>query len=370
MLENMLRDAEEAFRYDIAISKYYIDHADIMLDEVNHQMKEKPNILELLGGNSLELMFNNHENHVQFMMNVIKYRQKEVFVHTLPWVYKAYSSKGVSYDYFIVELNSWIDAICKYIPDDVNHVFVKVYKLMLNWHHDLIKISQSDEIRSFVPEGPWTDDHDQFLKALIRGNYKEVIELCNRQLGKNDSVTDLYIGILQPVMYKVGELWAEGQITVAHEHLASSLLARVMASIYPQYVLANSTKGIAVVSAGVNEHHQIGARMVADVLESHGWNVHYLGSNVPIDELIKLVNETDPVFVSLSMTMSYHLDLLNDTIRALKNEVDNKNLKIMVGGFAFNTQAELKHSVDADAFPFDAIESCEIADMWWSERQE
>lgn len=367
MLEKMMSEAEQIFDYDSKLSSYYIKHVDQMLDDVNKYMTNLDNIFDLLGGNPLDLMMNNHHNHVQFMSNIIKYRQKEVFVHTLPWVYKAYNSKGVKYDYFIEELNAWIRAIDKHVEEDGKQVVTNIYKAMLDWHDELIRICESDEINNFSPSVQWTDDHDTFLQALIKGDYNFVKEFCEQKLNNGSSVSELYIGLLQPVMYKVGELWEVGQITVAHEHLASSMLARVTAAIYPDFVLTDVSKGNAVVSAGVNEHHQLGARMVADVLEANGWQVHYLGANVPKGELIKLIRETKPVFVSLSMTMSYHIDKLVDTVDALREESKSNPFKIMVGGLAFNEEKTLQHLVDADAFPSDALESTKIASEWWQE---
>lgn len=368
MIERMLDESQTLFDYDNNKSALYESEIKPMLDYVNHHMKNVGNIHELLGGNTLELMFNNHANHVQFMANVIKYKQSDLLVHTLPWVYKAYHQKGVSYDYFPKELHYWIQAMKRYILDDVKDDFIRIYEQMIAWHDVLIKISESDEIQQFTMQHPWTNEHEQMLKYLLDGDYVAAKEMTFDILKTPSNILDVYMEIFQPVMYKIGDLWSRNEITVAHEHLASSIISRIMASTYSDYVLTDVKKGKAIVTASVSEHHQIGARMVADALEHDGWQVFYLGANVPNSELLALIKEVSPVFISLSMTMAYHLDALLELIHMIKDNTDNDSIKIMVGGLAFNESPSLSHVVQADGFPRTAKDSCDIANRWWHER--
>ncbi len=83
----------------------------------------------------------------------------------------------------------------------------------------------------------WTDKHEQMLQLLIHGDYKSIMTTAIDQLKDNQNVTQLYQGYFQPLMYRVGEMWEKGQITVAHEHLATSTLSRIMASLYSDYIM-------------------------------------------------------------------------------------------------------------------------------------
>lgn len=79
-------------------------------------------------------------------------------------------------------------------------------------------------------------------------------------------------------MYEVGNLWERGEISVAEEHLASSIISRIMSTIYSKFITFENTRGKAVVTATANEFHKLGSRIVADSLEMNGWDVNHLGS--------------------------------------------------------------------------------------------
>jgi methanogenic corrinoid protein MtbC1 len=367
MIEKMILESRKLFNYDDIVANEYKKNGNKMLEEVNKNMNDKANIHSLLGGNPISLMEENHKNHLQFMSTVIKHKQGDLLVNTLPWVYKAYSSKGVEFSYFIYELKEWIKAIQNNVAPNCQKPLIDIYTNMISWHDKLIQLSQETTEDKSINKDTWTSDHDKMLNLLLLGDFKNIMSICSEKLESDIPVSQLYLDYIQPIMYRVGELWQEGSITVAHEHLATSIIAQIIASIYPDYVLNDITKGTAIMTAGINEYHQIGARIVADVLEHDGWDIRYLGANIPSDQLIELVEEVEPVFVGISITMSYHADKLVETVNLIRNLDSNKPIKIMVGGLAINNSVELQKLVDADAFPKNAEESVELARNWWKE---
>lgn len=366
MIEKMLEEAILIFNYSNEVSDEYNFHGDQMLFEVNESMAKLHNITDILGGNPISLIEDNHKNHLQFMKTVIKHKQSDLLIHTLPWVYKSYSAKGIDYIYFIEELKCWIKAIENNISSTSKENLIKIYEAMIKWHDNIIILSEED-FEKLDESNTWTDEHDIMLKYLLLGDFRNIKDICQEKLIKGLSITKLYLDYIQPLMYKVGDLWEDGQISVAHEHLATSIVAQLIASLYPDYVLNDITKGVAIISAGLNEYHQIGARMVADILENDGWDIRYLGANIPSDQLIQLIKEIQPVFVGLSITMSYHVDKLVDTVNEIKNLNQNKSTRIMVGGLAINNSKELQHIINADSYPYDANDSKNIARQWWEE---
>jgi methanogenic corrinoid protein MtbC1 len=336
-----------------------------MVDFVSKKMFEHNELERLLNGNPISLIENNHKNHIQFMSNVIRYKQADLFVHTLPWVYKAYSSKGVNFDYFKLELIYWIEAINTYCDEGAKKPLVAIYELMLKWHEQLIVLSETVTNEIVVD---WTANHQKLLDMMLNGNYKEIMKYSKVLLEDIGSISDYYIHYLQPVMYKIGKLWEENEISVAHEHLATSTTSRLMASLYPEFVMSDQNKGKVVIASTSFEEHQIGIRMVADLLEKNGWDVDFLGANIPVEEVMRLISEQDPFIVAFSLTMSYHLENLVKLIDLIR--LSKPKTKIMVGGYAINNEVELQHLIDADAFPINAAASVEIANKWWEDFNE
>lgn len=170
-----------------------------------------------------------------------------------------------------------------------------------------------------------------------------------------------------PSLYDVGKLWEQGQISIAHEHLATSIIIRIMSSLYSSFCSAEHSRGTAIVSSSVNDHHEIGTRMVADVLELNGWNVYYLGANTPLSDLLKLIREEKPHLLALSVTMSYNLPAAIEIVEEIRLYSECADMKIILGGYALHY---LKDHKDADLKSIDFIASTlddtvSHANEWW-----
>ena len=105
-------------------------------------------------------------------------------------------------------------------------------------------------------------------------------------------------------MYEIGRLWQTNQITVAREHMATAITQYVMAQLFPLLGQSEGASRGRVVVAGVQgELHQIGAMMVSDVLESDGWQVRFLGSNMPHSGILETMEQEAASVLCISTTI-------------------------------------------------------------------
>jgi diguanylate cyclase (GGDEF)-like protein len=145
------------------------------------------------------------------------------------------------------------------------------------------------------------------------------------------SVATLYAGVVAPAMWHIGDLWKKEAITVADEHLATALTHRVMASVYgSSFGRAPSRPGRILLAAAEGQHHALGLRMAADVLELAGYEVIYLGGNVPLDALVSAIASRQPDLVGLSSTVAPEQSSIGPTVSRLLG--DFPSLPILVGG--------------------------------------
>ncbi len=106
----------------------------------------------------------------------------------------------------------------------------------------------------------------------------------------------------------------------------------------------------AIISASPNEYHEIGARMVADVLRVNGWNTRYLGSNTPTDSIIELMESFKPDILALSVTIPFNIEKARDIIDKVRKNKKLERTKIMVGGLAFKSSPDLWKKTGADGY--------------------
>lgn len=176
---------------------------------------------------------------------------------------------------------------------------------------------------------------DQYLAAQLSGNRREALRLLvDDALLRGIPLQDIHLEIIQPAQYEIGRLWQENHISVAQEHLATAISQLALAHLYRHLPRDPSNGKRIMVSCVEGELHEVGARMASDFLEMAGFDVHFLGANVPAEHLARMVDETRPDLLALSVTMSYHLPALRDAVKHVRQVAPA--VPIAVGGLAFS----------------------------------
>jgi methanogenic corrinoid protein MtbC1 len=175
--------------------------------------------------------------------------------------------------------------------------------------------------------------YDGYLAALLAGNKGECSRIVTNLLEGGITVRALYRELFQRAMYQVGDLWEHNRISVAREHLATSVTEFLLTLVYPRIFAVEHCGRKAVVACVANEYHQLGAKMVADIFELNGWDGYFLGANTPVTDLLALIEEKQPDFLALSLSVYFNLPTLLDTLKIVRESF--ANLDILVGGQAF-----------------------------------
>jgi len=174
----------------------------------------------------------------------------------------------------------------------------------------------------------------RYVAAQLAGDRREALRVVDDGLGAGISATALQLRVVQPAQYEIGRLWQENRITVAQEHLATAISQLVLAHLY-RHLPRDPKNGKRVLLACVEgELHDMGARVAADHLEMSGYEVHYLGANVPTDDLVAMVREHPPDLLALSASMPSHLPAIEEAVTRVCRATGN-GVPIALGGRAF-----------------------------------
>ncbi len=158
-------------------------------------------------------------------------------------------------------------------------------------------------------------------------------------------------------LYEIGRLWESGKITVAEEHLATAVAQSVVTQLYAQLPRPAGARGRMVVSGVQGELHQVGAQMVADVLESDGWDVRFLGTHMPHSGIVDALAAHDAAALGLSATMLFNVAPLARLARQARERFPSRSLRIVVGGGAFRNAPALWREIGADGYAADVREA-------------
>jgi len=175
--------------------------------------------------------------------------------------------------------------------------------------------------------------YQHYLAALLAGRRVECHRMVQGLLEAGIDILELYTALFQQSMYRVGELWETNRITVANEHLSTSITESLLNLAYPSIFATERTGRKAVISCCANEFHQMGGKMVADVFELCGWDGYFLGANSPPEDTAKYIQEVQPDVVGLSLSILSNIDRLKQHIEIIRAHFPN--MDILVGGQAF-----------------------------------
>ena len=176
--------------------------------------------------------------------------------------------------------------------------------------------------------------YQSYLGSLLTGDRHRCAAIIQDLLQREVALKSVYLDLIQRAMYDIGTLWESNTVSIATEHLASATTELLLAQIYPQLFARPHEDRRSIIACVPHEYHHIGARIVADFFELHGWHGFSLGANTPTEALISMIHERDPDVVGLSMSLLINLPHIEDMLEKINREFPT--LEIFLGGRAFS----------------------------------
>ena len=184
-----------------------------------------------------------------------------------------------------------------------------------------------------------TSDRVYLTEDYIEKCYAAVLAFDARMLESHfenaivELGTEVFIEhLLTPLLTRIGERWISGELRPVHEHMTSSVIRSLT------YILRNNNPCSAnaprmIVSTPIGQLHELGALLAAIMAELSGWQVTYLGANLPAEEIAAGVKYTNSCALTLSLSFATDDHVVAKELRRLKKLVGN-NVAIIVGGRA------------------------------------
>jgi methanogenic corrinoid protein MtbC1 len=181
---------------------------------------------------------------------------------------------------------------------------------------------------------PSLDDglYQTYLRDLLAGHREGCRHAVERLLASQLPLLEFYEHLFAPSLHDVGRLWEAGQVSVSVEHLATAITEEMMGLVFPRVARGTRLGRRALVTCSPNEFHQVGGRMVADVLELRGWDVDFLGANVDDASLLGHLRALHPKLVLVSISVEQHIPRALECLKLIRS-VDAA-VPLMVGGRA------------------------------------
>jgi len=205
---------------------------------------------------------------------------------------------------------------------------------------------------------------DTFLNHLIHMRSDDAYQYVIDKIENGMTLKEVYLNLIQPTMYQVGDLWQQRKISVAKEHYITAAIQHIIGKLYP-ILFTNKKHGkytMTAVCAG-DELHEIGMRMVADFFEISGWDSTFLGSNLPTHLIVEQLLEHPTDLLAISATTSSQLNDIRDLITMVRNHKQLQKVRIIVGGKVFNETPNLWKTVGSDGYALDPEQAVLMSEL-------
>lgn len=196
---------------------------------------------------------------------------------------------------------------------------------------------------------------DQLLVHLSAADRRAAADTCIALVESGMPLSELVDTGLARAMGQVGRLWESAVWTVVDEHIATSAAEAALSAAAGCHRPPH-TRGDVVVACVEGDWHSLPSRMVAEVLESLGWSVRFLGASHPTADLTGYARRNRPDAVLLTCSVPMALPALLSAVDGLHQ----LSIPVFVDGRALGPTAHRAALLGADGWAADATGAAEM----------
>lgn len=150
--------------------------------------------------------------------------------------------------------------------------------------------------------------------------------------------------LLVPLMHRIGDLWQQGTMRPVHEHMASAVVRSFLGGM--RCAGAEVTAPHLVATTPARQLHELGALIAAATAASEGWQITYLGPDLPPEEIAAAALQKGARVVALSFTYPPDDPLLLEELRRLRRLLP-PGTELIAGGRAVSAYQPLLREIGA-----------------------
>ncbi len=202
---------------------------------------------------------------------------------------------------------------------------------------------------------------ERYLDSLLRGDRKNSRLVIEETMQSGTPTNIVYMEVIWPAMVEIDRLLRAERITTAQEHLATRINRTIVDQLQNKLPRRQARNKKIAVCCAPDELQELGGQIIADLFESDGWDVRFLGGGLNNDDLLTYVHEFSPDILLVYGTTPRQAPSVRQLIDRIKEVNANPNMQLMVSGGLFNRAEGLWQEIGADAFAATAEQALEIA---------
>ena len=202
---------------------------------------------------------------------------------------------------------------------------------------------------------------ERYLDSLLNGDRNRCRAVIEETLQTGTPANSVYVDVIWPMMVEIENLLRADRITPTQEHLATRINRTIVDQLQNKLPRRPSkNKKIAVCSAP-DELQELGSQIIADLFESDGWQVRFLGGGLTNDDILAFINEYAPDVLLIYGSTPKQAPGIRQLIDTIKDVNAWPEMRIMLSGGVFNRAEGLWEEIGADLFAATAFEALQVA---------
>ena len=228
------------------------------------------------------------------------------------------------------------------------HSIGLIAKLAESNLRELLASETASELANKSPESPQPTSPEYFISAALHAieqfDSDALHAVLNRSLvalGMSGALQRVYGQIIE----KVGDRWQDGTLKIAHEHFATATF-RVFLGECIRAHRHPADAPLLVVTTPAEQHHELGALLIAAAAHQQGWRTAYLGPSLPAEEIASTATTKQARAIALSIVYPQDDPMMDRELARLRKLLP-AGTAIIAGGRAADAYRPALESVGA-----------------------
>jgi DNA-binding transcriptional MerR regulator len=202
----------------------------------------------------------------------------------------------------------------------------KISKIASLTESEIIREAKS---RILVTELDKQSEIDALTLLILDFKGDQITEALELELEKQ-SLDELYMSMILPLLSKIGQLWQVNSINIVHEHYFSTIFRDFLISKTCQIETDPDPLKTAMLFLHDNEEHEFSLLLYQFILKQQGYTCHYFGQKVPIKEIEPAFSQIKPQIVVSTFTAKISEKNFGNIEKVLKKM--SKDAVVIVSG--------------------------------------
>jgi methanogenic corrinoid protein MtbC1 len=204
---------------------------------------------------------------------------------------------------------------------------------------------------------------ERYLRALLQGDRLACRAVIEETLQSGLTANSVYTDVIWPIMLEIDKLYRADRINSAAEALATRINRTIVDQLQNKLPRKPKKDRKITICSSIRDQRELGAQIIADLFESDGWTVRFLGGSVNNDDIMEFIHSFRPDVLLIHGIDANRAPDVRRLIDSIKNVNAFPYMKIMLSGGIFDRAEGLWEEIGADLYAPNASEAVRIASL-------